>query len=208
MKLKDKEVYLIIKYKNIKHIYFRFDEENRLIASSPMDLKEADIKRVIKEKEEELYNLLVGTEEKNEKNKKFYYLGKEFEVIYTDKIDKVGFKDNKVYTKDDDALNVFWEKECLKVFEGEIKLCKQCFQSLPEFTLKTRKMKTRWGVCNTWKKQITLNTDLLKHPLEVIDYVIIHEMCHFFEGNHSKDFWSLVEAACPNYKELRARLKK
>ena len=55
-------------------------------------------------------------------------------------------------------------------------------------------MRTRWGVCNTKKKEITLNTLLIEKEVELIDYVIIHELCHFFEGNHSKDFWELVKS--------------
>jgi len=41
----------------------------------------------------------------------------------------------------------------------------------------------------------------------LIDYVIIHELCHFFEGNHSKAFWDLVKLAYPNYKEARKKLR-
>ena len=78
---------------------------------------------------------------------------------------------------------------------------------MPEFTLKFRKMKTRWGVCNTLKKTVTLNTELLKKEIPLLDYVIVHELCHFFEGNHSKNFWALVAQAYPNYKEARKKLR-
>ena len=82
---------------------------------------------------------------------------------------------------------------------GIFEKCKQ--------SLKFRKMRTRWGVCNTSKKQITLNTELLKKEIDLIDYVIIHELCHFYESNHSKNFWNLVGQAYPNYKEARKRLR-
>ena len=68
-------------------------------------------------------------------------------------------------------------------------------------------MLTRWGVCNPSKKTVTLNTELLKKDIDLLDYVIIHELCHFFEANHSKNFWYLVGLAYPNYKEARKRLK-
>lgn len=201
------KINLIINYKNIKHIYFRIDENNNLIVSSPLKMKENEIKKIVQEKEEEIYKLYVKQKKKNDSNKNFIYLGKEYVVKYHDSLDKVGFKDNFVYTKDDNMLEKFLLDECLKVFQGEINICRQCFNNLPEFKLKIRKMKTRWGVCNTWKKEITLNSELLKKDLELIDYVIIHEMCHFFEGNHGKKFWALVEMACPNYKEYKKRLK-
>ena len=68
-------------------------------------------------------------------------------------------------------------------------------------------MRTRWGVCNVRKNIITLNTELLKKSIPLIDYVIIHEMAHFFEANHSKNFWKIVEAAIPDYKAKRKELR-
>ena len=68
-------------------------------------------------------------------------------------------------------------------------------------------MRTRWGVCNTAKMTVTLNTELLKKDIELLDYVIVHELCHFFEENHSKNFWKLVGPAYPNYKEARKKLR-
>ena len=95
-----------------------------------------------------------------------------------------------------------------KVFDEEISICRKCFNNLPDFKLKIRKMKTRWGVCNRHNNTITLNTELIKKKVDLIDYVIIHEMAHFYEGNHSKKFWAIVEKACPNYKLRRKELRK
>ena len=69
-------------------------------------------------------------------------------------------------------------------------------------------MKTRWGVCNRLKKTVTLNSELLKKDLTIIDYVIVHELCHFYEGNHGKKFWLQVEKRYPNYKQIRKKLKE
>ena len=68
-------------------------------------------------------------------------------------------------------------------------------------------MKTRWGVCNRSSNVITLNTELLKKEIDLIDYVIIHELCHFYEANHSSRFWKQVEKRYPKYKEARKRMK-
>ncbi len=205
--IKEINVEVFINYKSIKNIYFRVDEKNNLIVSAPLRMKENEVSGMIKKNEEEIYNLYIKQKQKNEYNDKFYYLGKEYNVKIIDNLPKIGFKDDTVYTSSIDDLNKFWVSECIKVFNGEANICKKCFSGLPEFKIKVRKMKTRWGVCHTRKKEVTLNTELLKKELELIDYVIIHELCHFFEPNHSKDFWALVEAACPNYKKLRKRLK-
>lgn len=66
--------------------------------------------------------------------------------------------------------------------------------------------RTNWGSCSA-KKNINLSTRLLFAPQEVIDYVIVHELAHLIELNHSARFWKLVEDVLPNYQEQEAWLK-
>lgn len=66
--------------------------------------------------------------------------------------------------------------------------------------LKLSSAKTNWGSCSS-KKNINLNYKLIMAPIEVIDYVIIHELCHLKEHNHSSRFWNLVGSIDKNYKE-------
>ncbi len=69
-----------------------------------------------------------------------------------------------------------------------------------------RGQKTRWGSCSS-KRNLSFNFKLMQFKKEVIDYVIVHELCHLREMNHSKKFWSNVEIYCPDYKLLRKELK-
>ncbi|WP_373974315.1 M48 family metallopeptidase [Chitinibacter sp. SCUT-21] len=67
--------------------------------------------------------------------------------------------------------------------------------------------RTRWGSC-TSKGVVRLNWRLMQAPASVIDYVVIHELAHLAQMNHSPRFWALVTAVCPNWKTERAWLKQ
>ncbi|MFK5948724.1 MAG: SprT family zinc-dependent metalloprotease [Methylococcales bacterium] len=66
-------------------------------------------------------------------------------------------------------------------------------------------MKKQWGSCST-KGNLMLNPHLIKAPKECIDYVILHELCHISEHNHSEKFWRLLTQVMPNWKEVKSKL--
>jgi predicted metal-dependent hydrolase len=69
-----------------------------------------------------------------------------------------------------------------------------------------RSQKTRWGSCSA-DGRLSFNYRLIRFREKVVDYVIIHELCHLKELNHTKKFWDLVERFCPDYKSLKRELK-
>lgn len=70
-----------------------------------------------------------------------------------------------------------------------------------------REQKTRWGSCSS-KGNLNFNWKLVLLAPELLDYVVVHELAHRREMNHSKDFWKIVEAELPDYRERRRRLKE
>jgi predicted metal-dependent hydrolase len=69
-----------------------------------------------------------------------------------------------------------------------------------------RDTKTRWGSCSI-KKNLNFNYRLALLPSHLIDYIVVHELCHLKEMNHAKNFWDLVSLALPNYKDSKLELK-
>ncbi|MGN0734309.1 MAG: M48 family metallopeptidase [Anaerovoracaceae bacterium] len=74
--------------------------------------------------------------------------------------------------------------------------------------LRVRTMKSCWGSCLVNKGIITLNRKLLMKPRECIEYVVVHELCHFIHPNHSKQFYGFMEQFMPDWKERKKRLNK
>jgi predicted metal-dependent hydrolase len=71
-----------------------------------------------------------------------------------------------------------------------------------------QRMKTKWGGCNPRARTIRLNTELVKKPKDLLEYVVVHEMVHLIEPTHSERFVSLLDRYYPTWREARAELNE
>ncbi len=71
-----------------------------------------------------------------------------------------------------------------------------------------QRMKTKWGSCNHAQGNIRLNTELVKKPKDLLEYVIVHEMAHLIEPTHSERFVALLDNHYPSWREARAELNE
>ncbi len=105
------------------------------------------------------------------------------------------------------------KKDFIKYKEQALLLAKNriaYFNSIYNFGLNKiniRNQKTRWGSCSK-KGSINFNYKIALLPARLADYIIIHELCHLSEFNHSPNFWNLVARAAPDYLEIRRELKQ
>lgn len=128
----------------------------------------------------------------------------------------------KIETITKDYVIVFWEKINFSEINWDInKYLKNIFiiessKYLDKYSsilginynkLSVRKLKSKWGSC-TSTNNISLNLNLVHLDKKFLEYVVVHEISHLKEKNHSKNFWNLVFSFSPYYKDIRRELKK
>lgn len=141
----------------------------------------------------------------------FYYLGESY-PLYT-KLDptmkKLTIKwDGKAFLCSgpqegeidiSNALHSFYIKASRKLIEERLKLYQKYFKvKYKSFSIENHKDK--WGSCSS-NKHLTFHWRLILFPIDVIDYVVVHELCHLVHMNHDRSFWRLVGKIHPRYKE-------
>lgn len=92
------------------------------------------------------------------------------------------------------------------IFPNLMRLAKE-FDFLPG-KLSIRLQKGRWGSCSSRGGAISLNAFLMMMPEDIVEYILIHELCHLKEMNHSPAFWKQVSEYCPDWKKRRGKLRK
>jgi hypothetical protein len=205
----------ILKHSN-KAKYLRMQIKNRgeLEVILPRGFQITDAERFLQKKSGWIKKHI---KEKKESRNKFYLLG--YEIKVSQKYDlfvkrhKISFTNNHLditspakSTENSVTMYEAWLKKHAKktLTERVRKIASELNFKVGKITI--RGQKTRWGSCST-NGNLSFNYSLLRFRKEIIDYVIIHELCHLKEMNHSERFWKLVEGYYPDYKNLRKELK-
>lgn len=147
----------------------------------------------------------------------FMYLGKNYilDLVINESLKKPEIKltqNNliiKANTRDEEIIRQYieaWYKEMAKhVIEERVSFYSKYFNKKVN-SVKIKAQKTRWGSCN-YKNDLFFNYKLIMSPLPVLDYVVVHEMCHMEHKHHQKSFWDNVASIIPDYSDKREWLK-
>ena len=195
---------VVLKKRTTKNLYIKVKDDLKIYITCNIFTSDREIKRIVGNNRKSIERMLDRAIMLDEKKQDFYFLGKKYDIVYTN-VDEVSLGENKIFLSKNIDLDKWLKKQALKIFSEHLENCYENFtRSIPHPSLRIRKMKTRWGVCNTKTYVITLNLELITKDINCLDYVIYHELSHLVEANHSKRFWAVVEENFKDYKKYRA----
>jgi len=206
--MEDSNIWVYVLYKNNKNMYLRIKEDGVYI-TVPKRMKMKKIYAFLEENREKILQVYGNMlKKKQAKDGKLLYLGKMYDICFI-KENRILFGNEQVFLGRDFLVSEWFFEQAKRLFLERLDFCYHLFEEeIPYPKLKLRWMKSKWGVCNIKKQTITMNTDLIHYDLKYLDYVLIHELCHFLEANHSKNFWNIVSKYVPDYKQYRKDMKE
>jgi predicted metal-dependent hydrolase len=206
----DNQVYeVVIEKKDNKNTYLRVKKDLKIYVTTNYFTSNKYIEQLIQDNYLSVLDMINKIKKKQLINEEIYYLGNKIDVVIINNLAAPYINNNRLLIDSYNKIDAWYKKQSLIIFNERLNICLDIFnETIPTPNLKIRKMTTRWGVCNRHNNNVTLNSELIKKDINIIDYVIIHELCHFVHPNHSSKFWNLVEKYIPNYKNIRKRLKE
>jgi len=222
----DEHIHFIRKTRvsDINKVLIKVHPDCSVVANAPIHASDKDVIDAVMKRVRWIHNKLVKFKEQKEhivprkyiSGESHYYLGKQHLL----KVVKVsGSKNNQVKllrgkfeihasnkNQVKDLLNAWYKDKAREVFNRRLdQLLPQTLwvQERPQIRIHT--MKTQWGSCSPSGK-LTLNPYLVKAPRDCIDYVILHELCHIVEHNHSERFYRYMGRVMPEWKSIKEKL--
>ncbi len=229
IQVNNEEIKCTLSFSNRKSIALKVKENGQIIIYAPRGISPEYIDNIIKEKEQWIWNNIqkMKTLEKVhffdkmslselKNGSVLMFKGKSYnlQIFKLGRKNKVYFDGDFViaYVKDIDnreelanLIEDFYREYARKVFEEKVKIFAEKMQ-VSYGRISIKEQKTRWGSCSS-KGNLNFNWKVVKAPEFVIDYLVVHELAHRKEMNHSDRFWNVVESTLPDYKKGKEWLK-
>ncbi|AFS78027.1 hypothetical protein DUF45 [Gottschalkia acidurici 9a] len=214
-----------VAFRKRKTIQISITPPNEIKVSVPRGMSEENIIDIVKIKanwieKKILYFKDIKYEKINRKfinNEPFMYLGRSYllqiEVDKNIKDPQVKLFQGKIYVytsiKDkriiQGAMEKWYREKTKEKVEERVKYYLHLFKKEPR-SIRIKQQKRIWASC-TYRDDLLFNWRCVMARPDVLDYIIVHEMCHMHHKNHSKDYWNMVESIIPDYRDKKEWLK-
>lgn len=216
---------VLVVRKPIKNVHLAvLPPDGKIRVSSPLGMDDDAIRALvsvrlpwIKQQQRKFSSQARQTARKYITGESYYYLGKRyrFEVVYKDEPPKVAIKgNNKIIlqvrpgakTERREEVMLDWYRVSLKSILEDIFAKWQKKIGVTPNGYSIKRMKTRWGTYGQESKHIWMNLELVKKPVECIEYVTVHELLHLIERKHNDNFVKLMDKFQPNWRAIKDEL--
>ncbi len=207
----------MIKYKIIfkkrKSISILLDKDGNIIVNAPKNISKKYIDNFVQSNKKWIENNKKVIQQRSKNKTTLLYLGEETKLLISNEdFENIKFNGINFYISRKNKDN---SKELLHKFyidQADKIIKKRIIFYTKKYNFRINKIKisnanTRWGSCGA-QNNININWKLIMADKKIIDYVIIHELAHTIEHNHSKNFWGIIENIMPDYKERKDWLRK
>ena len=207
--------------KDIKNVYLRVCPQTAAVRiSAPLRMSMDTIHVLvlskldwIRKQQQKLRDQTCGTRSKYRDWESHYLWGKRYQldVVEMDAAPRVTIKDNTIVLQvrpgadEGKKISVIngWYRQKMKVLLPELIEKWEPIIGVEVAEWGIKKMKTRWGTCNTHARRVWLNLELSRKPPQCLEYVLVHEMVHLLERSHNRRFKSLMDQYLPNWRQHR-----
>ncbi len=194
-------------------------KDGAVVVRAPISMSDKKINDFVEEKQNWIKEKLAIVNKTNNKfegvinNREFLLYGNKYTLVLAD-VKRIETNDNFqiVVPKKTEPekilkqLKAWYKKIAKKILQDRLKFVEERIR-LKSNSMRINDSKGRWGSCNTMGI-ISFNWRVILLPPQIIDYVIVHELCHLVEMNHSKKFWELVQRFLPNYAVCKKAIKE
>jgi len=209
--------------KNIKNITLKVKPTCEVILSVPLQTKDEYIEYILNKRKEWIREKIEFYKENYKPQTKefvsgenFKYLGKNYRLKIIQSSDEgvklqrgyiqIFVKDKNNLERKKKLLNKWYFQKAEIYFKKTIAKYSNIV-NIEIQNVRIRQMKTRWGSCNSFKRYINLNIELIKKPPFAIEYVVFHELSHLIHPNHSKKFYNYLSTYMPDWKKRKEKLE-
>lgn len=216
----------VLRKQNLKNVYLRIlPPDGQVTVSAPSYVTNAELSNFLLSKLPDIYVRQERMRSQPRQSERTYVSGEahylwgkpyRLQVVSEGTRTSVTKQANKLVMTVPDCYTVeqrervmteWYRRELRRVLQSATRRCVQ-ITGIEADDFRIKNMKTRWGTCNIPQRRIWVNLQLVKKPPECLDYVLIHELIHLVEPNHTHRFHELVEKYCPNWREADKALKE